>query len=223
MKRFYLMLGVLTLALGGMLVYLLQTNPSAPRAATEAPTTVVDDGFRGNTLGSDSARIEVVEYVDFECPVCASFAVIQMPTIKEQLIATGRVRWRFRDFPLSIHKYSRYAAHAGQCAGEQGKFLEMQDQLFFNHSWAQTGKNPTGLFRDFAKAAGVDVARYDACMASGRFASRIEFSVQEGLQRNVNGTPTFFVNGTEVRSSRLPTSDDFVKVVDGLTPPPRRK
>jgi len=204
-----------------MLVYLLQTNPSAPRAATEAPATVVDDGFRGYTIGRDSAPVEVVEYVDFECPVCASFAVVQLPTIKEQLIATGRVKWRYRDFPLNIHKYSFFAAHAAQCAGEQGKFPEMHDQLFGNHRWAQTGQNPTGLFREFAKTAGVDVARYDACMKSGRFAARIEFSRQEGLQRNVNGTPTFFVNGTEVRSSRLPTSDDFKKLVDAI--PVRRK
>ena len=217
MKRFYLMLGVLTLALGAMLVYLLKTNPSAPRAAREAPATVLDDGFRGYTLGSDSARVEVTEYSDFECPFCANFATVQMPTIREQLIAAGKVRWRYRDFPIPGHQYGRYAAHAAQCAGEQGKFWEMHDQLFLNHSWAQTGKNPTGLFRDFAKAAGADLARYDACMASGRFASRIEFSRQEGLQRGVNGTPTFFVNGTELHTGRrLPASDDFKRLVDSL-------
>ncbi len=221
MNRFYMMLGVLTLALGAMLVYLLRSNPSAPRAATEAPATVLDDGFRGFTLGSDSARIEVVEYVDFECPVCASFAVVQLPTIKAQLIATGKVRWRYRDFPLSIHKYSFYAAHAAQCAGEQGRFPEMHDQLFGNHGWALTGQNPTGLFRDFAKGAGLDAPRYDACMKSGRFAARIEFSRQEGLQRGVNGTPTFFVNGTELHSSRLPTSDDFKRLADSLAARPK--
>ncbi|HEV8399139.1 MAG TPA: thioredoxin domain-containing protein [Gemmatimonadales bacterium] len=217
MNRFYLMLGVLTLALGAMLVYLLKSNPSAPRAATEAPATVLDDGFRGFTLGSDSAKVEVTEYSDFECPFCASFATVQMPTIREQLISTGKVRWRYRDFPLPVHKYSRYAAHAAQCAGEQGKFWEMHDQLFFNHRWAQTGQNPTGLFRGFATAAGVDLGRYDTCMSAGRFASRIEFSRQEGLQRNVNGTPTFFVNGTELRTgSRMPGSDDFKRLADSL-------
>jgi len=217
MNRFYMMLGVLTLALGAMLVYLLRSNPSAPRAATEAPATVLDDGFRGFTLGSDSARIEVTEYSDFECPFCASFATVQMPTIREQLISTGKVRWRYRDFPIPNHRYGRYAAHAAQCAGEQGKFWEMHDQLFFNHSWAQTGQNPTGLFRTFAKAAGADLGRYDACMSSGRFASRIEFSRQEGLQRNVNGTPTFFLNGTELRTgSRMPASDDFKRLADSL-------
>jgi len=220
MKRFYLMLGVLTLALGAMLDYLLKTNPSAPRAANQAPAAVVDDGFRGYTLGSDSAPVEVTEYGDFECPACASFAVVQMPTIKEQLIATGKVRWRYRDYPLPMHPYARLAAHAAQCAGEQGRFWEMHDQLFMNHGWAQTGNNPTGLFRDFARAAGLDVSRYGACMESGRFASRIEFSRQEGEQRMVNGTPTFFINGTLYTEKN--NSDAFKAAIDAAAAARRR-
>jgi protein-disulfide isomerase len=220
MKRFYLMLGVLTLALGAMLVYMLKADPSAARAANQAPAQVVDDGFRGYTLGSDAAPVEVTEYGDFECPACATFAVIQMPTIKEQLIATGKVRWRYRDYPLPMHPYSRLAAHAAQCAGEQGKFWEMHDQLFMKHGWAQTGKNPTGLFRDFAKVTGVDVARYDTCMESGRYASRIEFSRQEGEQRMVDGTPTFYVNG--VKYTGRNNSDAFKAAIDNAAAARRR-
>jgi len=220
MKRFYLMLGVLTLALGAMLVYLLKTNPSAPRAANEAPAAVVDDGFRGYTMGSDSAPVEVTEYGDFECPACAGFAVIQMPTIKEQLITTGKLRWRYRDYPLPMHPYARLAAHAAQCAGEQGKFWEMHDQLFMNHSWAQTGKNPTGLFRDMARAAGVDVGRYEACLQSGKFAARIEFSRQEGEQRLVNGTPTFYINGKMYTGRN--NSDAFKAAIDSAAAALRR-
>src|SRR2546421_9308256 len=117
-------------------------------------------------LGSDAAPIEIAEYSDFECPFCASFATVQMPVIRTQLIATGKVRWRFRDFPLPTHAYSRYAALAAQCAGEQGKFWEMHDQLFTNHQWAQTGKNPRGLFRDLARGIGLDLDQYDPCMDS---------------------------------------------------------
>jgi protein-disulfide isomerase len=220
MKRFYLMLGVLTLALGAMLVYLLQANPSVPRAANSAPVTVVDDGFRGYTLGSDAAPVEVTEYSDFECPFCASFATVQMPTIKEQLIATGKLRWRYRDYPLPMHPYARLAAHAAQCAGEQGKFWEMHDQLFGHHSWAQTGKNPTGLFSGFAKAVGVDVARYDACMESGRYAARIEFSRKEGEQRLVEGTPTFYINGAKYTGRS--NSDAFKAAIDSAAAARRR-
>jgi len=135
--------------------------------------------------------------------------------IREQLIATGRVRWRFRDFPLPGHQYSRYAALAAQCAGEQGRFWEMHDQLFFHHQWAQTGKNPRGLFRDFAKDAGLDLAKYDACVNARRYDGRIQASVEEGTALGVNGTPTFFINGR--RYEGRSTSDAFKAAVDSIT------
>src|SRR5213592_618669 len=201
MKGFYVLLAAVAVIGGGVIWYGSRGTPAAAPAASALPPLPATDGFRGFTLGADAAPIEVTEYSDFECPYCASFATVQMPVIREQLIATGKARWRYRDFPLPAHQYSRFAAHAAQCAGEQGKFWEMHDQLFYNHSWAQTGKNPAGLFRDFARAAGVDPARYDACMDSGRYAARIEFSRQEGDQRLVDGTPTFFVNGERLRST----------------------
>src|SRR5947207_2505728 len=67
------------------------------------------------------------------------------------------------DAPRDLHSFPTrrssdlYAALAAQCAGEQGKFWEMHDQLFNNHQWAQTGKNPRSLFRDFARAIGLDL------------------------------------------------------------------
>jgi len=96
----------------------------------------------------------------------------------------------------------------------------MHDQLFMNHSWAQTGKNPTGLFRDLARAAGVDVGRYDACLQSGKYSARIEFSRQEGEQRLVNGTPTFFINGTMYAGRN--NSDAFKAAIDSAAAARRR-
>lgn len=221
MNRFYVVFGVLAVALVAVLVYLLTAAPgTAPAAATSVPSAVVDDGFRGYTLGRDDAPVEVTEYGDFECPACAGFATIQMPTIKTQLIATGKLRWRYRDYPLPMHPYARLAAHAAQCAGEQGKFWEMHDQLFYNHSWAQTGRDPSRQFRDLARATGVDVARYDACMESGRYASRIEFARQEGEQRLVDGTPTFYING--VKYTGRSNSDAFKAAVDSAAATQRR-
>jgi protein-disulfide isomerase len=111
-----------------------------------------------------------------------------------------------------MHAYARLAAHAAQCAGEQEKFWEMHDQLFYNHSWAQTGRDPSRLFRDMARASGVDPGRYDECMQSGRYASRIEFSRQEGEQRLVDGTPTFYING--VKYTGRNNSDAFKAAVE---------
>jgi protein-disulfide isomerase len=193
-------------------------RPAAP-AASAPPPVAAADGFTGYTLGARAAPIEVTEYSDFECPYCAAFATVQMPVIREQLIATGKVRWRFRDYPLPVHQYSRYAALAGQCGGEQSKFWEMHDQLFLHHEWAQTGKNPRSLFRDLARSIGVDLDKYDACMDGQRYAGRVQASLEEGQHAGVQGTPTFYVNGR--RFDGRPASDAFKALVDSLTRPRR--
>jgi len=215
MKRFYVVLGLAALAGGAWLTYQARRPPAAGPGGAVVPLPATD-GFPGYIMGSDSAPVEVVEYADFECPACAQFATVQMPTVREQLIATGRVRWRFRDFPLPSHSFARYAAHAAQCAGEQGRFWDMHDQLFANHSWAQTGRDPSRLFRDMARTVGLDLDRYDACMESARYAGRIEASKQEGDARGVNGTPTFFINGRQL-TARSWGSDVFKGVVDSIT------
>jgi protein-disulfide isomerase len=213
MNRFYMLLVAVALIGGGVLWY-GSRREAAP--AVNAPTPLAAaDGFQGFTLGADSAKVEVTEYSDFECPFCASFATVQMPVIRRQLIATGKVRWRYRDFPLPSHQYSRYAALAAQCGGEQGKFWEMHDQVFTNHQWAQTGKNPSALFRDFARTIGLDLDKYDACVDGQRYAGRIQASVQEGEALGVRGTPSFFVNGRPFQGRA--TSDDFKALVDSLT------
>ena len=220
MNRFYLLLGAVAVLGGGAVFLASRDKPPAGLTWTGPAPAPAADGFNGYTMGSDSARVEVVEYLDFECPACASFAILQMPTIREQLISTGKVRWRSRDFPLQIHQFSRFAAHAAQCAGEQGKFWEMHDQLFVNHAWAQTGKNPTRLFRGFAEAVGVDAAKYDECMASQRYVGRIQASLEEGERVGVGGTPTFFVNGRPYQGRD--NSDAFKALVDSLIARPRR-
>jgi len=92
MKGFYLLLGAVALIGGGVLWYGSQAKPERGGAGNggAAPLPVAaTDGFRGYTLGSDSAPVEIREYSDFECPFCAAFATVQMPVIREQLIATA--------------------------------------------------------------------------------------------------------------------------------------
>lgn len=217
MRRFYILLGAVAVA-GVVALWTAARGGSASRPANLAATPA-SDGFAGFTLGSDSAPVEIVEFSDFECPFCAQFAAVQMPTVRAQLIETGRVRWRFRDFPLPSHRFARFAAHAAQCAGEQGRFWPMHDQLFFNHGWAQTGRDPARLFRELGQAAGLDAAAYDACMASGRHAGRIEASRLEGERLGVRGTPTFFVGGRLYSGGQ--NSDQLKRLVDSLTAPGR--
>jgi protein-disulfide isomerase len=214
MKGFYILLAVVGIGGAAWLVYSAQHKP-AERPASTAPVPVAPSGFKGFTLGSDSAPVHITVYSDYQCPYCASFVTVQMPEVRAQLLNTGKAQLRFREFPLQSHEYSRVAALAGECAGEQGKFWEMHDQLFFNQAkWVQRGKEPSGMFRDFAKTIGLDMDRYNACMDSQRYAGRIEESRQEGIALGVDATPKFYFNG--VRLNAMPTSDLFKAMVDSI-------
>jgi protein-disulfide isomerase len=212
MKGFYAALAVVCVAGGAWLFY--QSRHRAPaQAPATGPAPIITDSFPGYEMGSANAPVTIVEYSDFQCPYCGNFATVQMPEVRSQLIEAGKVRWRFRDFPL--HDHSTTAAMAANCAGEQGKFWPMHDRLFGEQfQWAQSNKDPSKQFREYAKGAGVDLDRYDACMDSRRYENRIKASQQEGIALGAHGTPTFFVNGRHFEGR--PTSDVMKALVDSL-------
>jgi protein-disulfide isomerase len=184
----------------------LRVTLAAPRSEITLPTGAP-------VLGPAEAPVKIVEFSDYQCPYCRRAE----PTVRQVLSRYGgKVQLVHRDFPLDGHVRAFPAARAARCAGEQGKFWEMSDALYQRQSdWGRNPKNPTGLFRDLARSAGVDVDKFDACMDGNRYAGRIEASRQEGIARNVTGTPTFFIDGRLFQ--RGPTSDAFQAVVDSIT------
>lgn len=190
-KRFYLGLGALALLGVGAIWYARATGGAGP--ITVSGPVELGAAFEGYVLGADTAPVEVIEYADFQCPACASFAILHAPDFKAGLVNTGRVRWRFRDFPLPQHDRAPLAHHAAACAGEQGRFWEMHDQLFFNQgAWARD-RRPERVVRELATAAGLDLGRYEECMESGRYAARVAATKAHGISLGVNSTPTFII------------------------------
>jgi protein-disulfide isomerase len=171
-------------------------------------------GFRGYVKGSPAAPIEITEFADYQCPFCQTFATLQMPTIQERLIDTGRLRWRYRDFPLQQHSFARLAAHSAACADEQGKYWEQHDRIYAGQQDWAGAKNAAPAFRDYAKASGLDLGRYDACMKASKYAGRIQASYNEGVQLGVSSTPTLLV-GDRLYRGRV-DSDAITKLVDSL-------
>jgi protein-disulfide isomerase len=215
-KRFYAILAVLALAGLGVLAYLLlrpNTTSIPANVTVQASDTL---GFRGYLKGSPDAPVEITEFADYQCPFCQTFATLQMPTIEERLIKTGRVRWRYRDFPLQQHPFARLAAHSAACADEQGKYWEQHQRIYEGQSEWAGARNAGPGFRDYARASGLDLGRYDACMKAGKYAGRIQASYNEGVQLGVSSTPTLLVSGRLYRGRF--DSDAITKLVDSLAP-----
>jgi protein-disulfide isomerase len=216
MKRFYAILAAVALLGLGALGFLLSRPgvSSIPANVTIQPSDTA--GFRGYIKGSESAPVEITEYADYQCPFCQTFATLQMPTIEERLIKTGRLRWRYRDFPLQQHQFARLAAHSAACADDQGKYWEQHDRLYEGQAEWSVG-DAADHFRDYARANGLDLGKYDECMESGRYAGRIQASYQEGAQVGVASTPTLLV-GNRLYRGRI-DSDAIRRLVDSLSPP----
>jgi protein-disulfide isomerase len=216
LKRFYAVLIVVALAGLGILGYLLAkpSTVSIPVNVAIQPSDTA--GFHGYVKGSPTAPVEITEFADYQCPFCQTFATLQMPTIEERLIKTGRLRWRYRDFPLQQHPFSRLAAHSAACADEQGKFWEQHQRIYEGQAEWAASSDAASIFRGYAKAIGLDLGRYDACMSSAKYAGRIQASQQEGERLGVNSTPTLMVGG-RLYQGRF-DSDAIIHLVDSLAP-----
>jgi protein-disulfide isomerase len=203
----------------GVLVLLGVTGLSWMASRPKTQVTRIDPNLpamkaEGYLLGSPTAPVEVIEFADFECPACGQYATLTEPDVRTRLVNTGRVRVRYIDYPLPMHKNTWDASLAAACANDQGKFWEMHDALFANQDrWnSEATSRPRGPIGDLAKAVGLDMTKYNACMDADTHRAKIQSHLAEAEKRNITSTPTFVFNGTVV-SSALPY-DAFKKYVD---------
>ena len=216
MNRFYVVLGAGALAGAAALMYMV-TRPKAVSIPANVAVLAADTaGFRGYLLGSDSAKVEVSEYADYQCPACQYFESVQFPSVRQQLITTGMVRWRYRDFPLEQHQNSRVAAHAAACAADQNKYWEMHALIYERQpEWAEK-RDAAGLLRSYATSAGLNLTAFDQCMTAAKYAGRIQASSEEGKKLGVGSTPTFLIGG-RLYAGAL-SSDSLRTLVRALAP-----
>ncbi len=100
------------------------------------------------------------------------------------------------DLPLeAIHKSAFKAAEATHCAGDQGKFWEMHDRLFTN----QRALEPWSAH---AEAIGIDVAKFEKCMADGRHAAAVRSDMAQATGNGITGTPGFVLALTDPADPR---------------------
>ncbi|MEM5804955.1 MAG: DsbA family protein [Candidatus Aenigmatarchaeota archaeon] len=173
----------------GMVVPPTEQNQNLPSAQQRIQVSPDDDP----TKGSANAKVTMIEFSDFQCPFCARFWKDTLPLLEEEYIKTGKLKFVYRDFPLDFHQFAKKAAEAAECANEQNKFWEYHDKLFEN----QQALDITSLKR-YAQELGLDTAKFNECLDSGKYANEVQKDVQDGMAYGVSGTPTFFINGIKV-------------------------
>lgn len=213
-KSFYYLLGGIALVGVALVAARVLGGKSISIPANVVVSPADTTGFRGYLIGSETAPVEVTEYADFQCPQCANFDAVSWPDIKERLIDAGKVRFRYRDFPLdNIHRNTRIGAHSAACADDQGKFWGMKSALYHRQPEWSESRSPMSTLKEAAKDAGLDLAIWQSCMESAKYAGRIQASADEAMKIGVSSTPTFLIGG---RLYPGLTGDDMVKLVDSL-------
>src|SRR5215467_1904443 len=143
---------------------------------------------RDHIQGPVDAPINLVEYGDYECPYCGE----AYPIVKDiQNRYKNRLCFAFRNFPLiNSHPHAQHAAEAAEAADEQDRFWEMHDILYEN----QEALEDEDLAR-YASALRLDSKRFVSEVLAGAHAARIREDFRSGVRHDVNGTPTFFIDG----------------------------
>lgn len=168
--------------------------PTAVAAEAETQPRPVDNwseiAATGQRMGPERAPMQIVEFSDFQCPFCATFAATLR---KVRAKYPDRVAVLYRHFPLdALHPHARTAALASECAGEQGRFEAYHDRLF-----AQQDSIGTKPWARFAAEAGLpDTVAFNACVASQRLLGNVDRDAELGKRSGVHLTPTLVIDGT---------------------------
>ena len=145
-------------------------------------------------LGDAKAPVTIVEYSDFECPVCRNLHDVLRGLLPNY---AGKVRVVFKDFPLEqLHPWARTAAIAGRCAYQQKPqaFWKVYDLIYDNQEIISAANAWTKM-TDYAVQSGLDPDSFKSCMASPEASAAVNTSHANGEKLEVNSTPTVFVNG----------------------------
>lgn len=152
-----------------------------------------DDSF----LGSEKAKVTVIEFSDFQCPFCRSFWRDTLPQLKKDYVDTGKIKFVYRDFPLDFHAGAKPAAEGAECARDQDKFWELHDKIFQEQDKQGQGTisfTKTEIVK-WAGQIGLNMTKFNQCLDLGKYKAEVEKDIADGTAAGVSGTPTTFING----------------------------
>jgi len=179
------------------------TNTAPAQAA--GPVKAVSDS--DHIRGAKDPQVYLVQYSDFECPFCKSF----QPNVQQAMQEYGdKIAEIYRHYPLSFHANAQKEAEASECVNELGgadKFWKFGDAIYERTTSNGTGFALTAL-APLAKEVGVNEKKFQECLDSGKYATKVQTDETDGTAAGVSGTPTTFIV----------KKDGSAKLVSGAVP-----
>lgn len=192
------------------------SSESSAAPAGEAAVEKSGEGALSDmAVGSPDAPITVVEYASVTCPHCATFHQEVYPSIKEQYIETGKVRFIFREFPTAPANLSVAGSMLARCAADKGgndAYFVVLNALFATQRTWIYGESPRDELLKIAAQAGMGAEEFDACVKRQELLDYLNENIKEGSDKySIASTPSFVLNG-QVR--HFSTFEDFSKALD---------
>ena len=177
---------------------------NASAAGSVPLDSVLARAERDRMRGQPSARLTIIEVSDFQCPFCGRFARETHAKLDSAYLKTGKARLLFVNYPLPNHRQAWAASEAAMCAGAQGSFWPMHDRIFAAQEQWNGQADAAQRFARMAEELKLDMAAFRACTDGDQVSTIILTDVMQASAAQVNGTPTFIINGNRVLSGAIP-------------------
>jgi len=190
-KEAKILTAILVVVVGAMIGLFVIANQGGAPAPTGDKTKITRDTSHKTGAGT----VTMVEFGDYQCPACGA----AYPNVKQLMKDyDGKITFYFRNFPLvNVHQNANASANAAEAAAAQGKFWEMHDKLYETQKELSELSDPTSKFVEYATALGLNVDTFKKAIQDKQYQTVIDQDVADATALNLNGTPTFFFNGTQ--------------------------
>jgi protein-disulfide isomerase len=183
---------ILVVIVGAMIGLFAIANKSTPAPVGDKTKVIRDSSHK-----QGSGAVQLVEFGDYQCPACGA----AYPNVKQLTKDyNGKITFYFRNFPLTqLHPNANLGANAAEAAAAQGKFWEMHDKLYETQTeWASlSATDAEAKMVGYARDLGLDADKFKSAVDNKELQGVIDQDVADGTALNVNGTPTFYFNGTQ--------------------------
>jgi protein-disulfide isomerase len=200
-KRRLLLIGgaiVLAVIVAGALIWSNRGSSNLPGLHEADAAALANIPTDGRVIGDPNAPVHLIEYGDYQCPACASFQQSAFPQLLSDYIATGKVRFEFRDLAF-IGDDSVTAAEAAACSIDQDGFWLYHDTIYGNHYGENLGNLSKSRLLKMAELSGLDADQISSCLDAGTTAADVQTMHQEAKQLGLTSTPSFVLNGEVVQ------------------------